>query len=310
MESKVSKRLTLIAFVVATILAGNNAVAVRFSNVELPPFFGAAVRFAAAALLLFLAVLALRLPLPTGRSLLGVLVLGILQFGASYALLYWSLVEVQAGLVAVVLALVPLMTFAFAIAHRQEAFQWRVLVGSVLAVGGVALVFSHQLNDSVPLPSLLAVVLASACFAEAGVLFKTLPKAHPITTNAMAMATGAAALFVMSWLWRETPNMPTLPATWIAILYLVLFGSIVTFVLILYVLSRWPASTASYQLVLMPLVTVPFAAWLAHEQVTVDFLVGGMLALTGVCVGAVIPADLMDRLLRPQRSGHKLITPE
>jgi drug/metabolite transporter (DMT)-like permease len=310
MESKASKRLTLIAFVVATILAGNNAVAVRFSNVELPPFFGAAVRFAAAALLLFLAVLALRLPLPTGRSLLGVLVLGILQFGASYALLYWSLVEVQAGLVAVVLALVPLMTFAFAIAHRQEAFQWRVLVGSVLAVGGVALVFSHQLNDSVPLPSLLAVVLASACFAEAGVLFKTLPKAHPITTNAMAMATGAAALFVMSWLWRETPNMPTLPATWIAILYLVLFGSIVTFVLILYVLSRWPASTASYQLVLMPLVTVPFAAWLAHEQVTVDFLVGGMLALTGVCVGAVIPADLMDRLLRPQRSGHKLITPE
>jgi len=108
MAEKRPERLTIIAFIISTILGGNNAIAVRFSNVELPPFFGAGLRFAAAALILFLIVLVMRLPLPNGRSLIGALIFGALQFGFSYALIYWSLLDVPAGLFQVILALVPL----------------------------------------------------------------------------------------------------------------------------------------------------------------------------------------------------------
>ena len=295
MQRKRPERLTLIAFFVSTILGGNNAIAVRFSNVELPPFFGAAVRFAAASLILFLIVLALRLPLPKGRSLTGALIFGSLQFGISYALMYWSLLQVPAGLFQVILALVPLLTFLFAIAHRQEAFQWRVLAGGLLAVGGIAIIFRDRLIDNVPLLSLLGVVLAAACIAESVVLFKTFPKTHPITTNALAMAMGAAILFAISWFAREAPALPTMPATWTALLYLILFGSVGTFVLALYVLSRWTASATSYSLVLMPIVTVLFASWLADEKVTVALLIGGLLVLSGVYVGALAPPDLLRR---------------
>jgi drug/metabolite transporter (DMT)-like permease len=291
------ERLTLIAFFVSTILGGNNAIAVRFSNVELPPFFGAAIRFAAASLILFLIVLALRLPLPKGRSLTGALIFGALQFGISYALMYWSLLQVPAGLFQVILALVPLLTFLFAIAHRQETFQWRVLIGGLLAVGGIAIIFSDRLIDNVPLLSLLAVVLAAACIAESVVLFKTFPKTHPITTNALAMATGATILFAISWLAREAPRLPDLPATWTALLYLIIFGSVGTFVLALYVLSRWTASATSYSLVLMPIVTVLFASWLTDERVTIALLFGGLLVLSGVYVGALAPPDLLRRVV-------------
>jgi hypothetical protein len=41
--------MTLVAFVAVVILGGSNAVAVRFSNFELPPFWGATIRFASAA---------------------------------------------------------------------------------------------------------------------------------------------------------------------------------------------------------------------------------------------------------------------
>jgi drug/metabolite transporter (DMT)-like permease len=305
MEGKRPERLTFIAFIVSTLLGGNNAIAVRFSNVELPPFFGAAVRFAAAALLLFLIVLALRLPLPKGRSLAGALLFGGLQFGVSYALIYWSLVQVPAGLFQVLLALVPLLTFCFAIAHRQEAFQWRILVGGLLAMGGIALVFRDGLTANVPWPALVGIVVAAVCIAESIVLFKTFPKAHPITTNALAMAMGAVILFAMSWIGRETPSLPTLPVTWLALLYLILLGSIGTFVLALYVLSRWTASATSYQLVLLPIVTVLFASWLAHETVTMAFLVGGVLVLAGVYVGAIAPPDLLQRVVSRQRSAQK-----
>lgn len=302
MQDQRSQRLVLAAFVISTILGGNNSIAVRFSNAELPPFFGAAARFATAALILLLIVLARRLPLPTGRALIGVLIFGGLQFGFSYALLYWSLLQLKAGLVQVLVALVPLFTFTFAILQRQERFEWRVLLGGLVALAGIAVVFGNQLSANVPLLPLLAVILAAAFFGEAVVLVKSFPKAHPITTNAVGMLAGAVILFAMSALWRETPHLPALPATWLAVAYLVILGSIVVFVLSLYVLSHWKATAASYQLVLMPIVTVLFASWLAGETVTPVFLIGGLLVLLGVYIGAVAPPDLLKRVFNRQRA--------
>jgi len=285
------ERLTLIAFIVATIFAGNNAIAVRFSNAELPPFFGAAMRFALSALILLVVVYFQRLPLPAGRALIGVLVFGALQFGFSYAFIYWSLLKVPAGMFQVILALAPLLTFFFAILHRQESFQWRILIGGLLATSGIAVVFRSQLSADVPLPYLLAIICAAACSAEAIVLFKTFPKAHPITTNAIGMGMGAFVLLIGSWISHETPRVPVMPVTWLSVGYLILFGSIGVFVLSLYVLSHWTASATSYQLVFLPIATVLFASWFIGEQLTVSLFIGGVLVLIGVYVGALMPSD-------------------
>jgi drug/metabolite transporter (DMT)-like permease len=309
MQKFYHNQLTLVAFVVTVILGGNNAIAVRYSNVELPPFFSAAVRFGVASILLFLVVYALRLPFPRGRSLAGAMIFGALQFGMSYAFIYWSLLEVPAGLFQVVFALVPLLTFFLAIVHRQEAFQWRILVGGLLAVGGIALVFRDQLNANIPLLSLLAIILAAACFAEAAVFFKTVPKSHPITTNAVAMSVGAVILFAISGLSYEVPRWPGIPATWLAVIYLILFGSIVAFVSGLYVLTHWTASAASYQIVLMPFVTVIFASWLANETVTFIFALGGLLVLLGVYIGAIMPPDLLNRVVSRKRKTPEINIP-
>ena len=290
-------RLTRAAFVISAILGGGNVIAVRFSNVELPPFFGAGIRFAIASLLLFLFVLCRRLPIPKGRALVGVLIFGALQFGVSYALIYWSLLEVPAGLFQVILALTPLLTFFLAILHRQESFQWQTLFGGILAVVGITIIFRNSLSADVPLISLLAIVIAAACFAEAIVLFKTFPKAHPITTNAFAMGMGAFILFVGSWITNETLVIPRLPETWMAVSYLVFFGSIGAFVLGLYVLSRWTASAGSYLLVLMPIVTVVLSSWITHEEVTSALLLGGLFVLIGVYIGALMPPEVFRRFI-------------
>ena len=294
------RHLPLLAFITSTILAGNNAIAVRFSNQELPPFFGAGLRFGAAALILGAVALALRLPLPRGRALVGLLVFGTLQYGLSYALIYWSLQSVPAGLFQVILALAPLLTFLAAMLHRQEPFQWRVLIGGLIALGGIALIFGQQLATRAPLLPMLAIVLAAACFAEAIVLFKTFPKAHPVTTNAFAMGFGALLHLFIAWGAGEAPRLPVLASTWLAVGYLVGLGSIATFMLALYVLQRWTASATSYQLVLMPIVTVLSAAWLVNEPVTAGLIVGGLLVVVGVYAGAIArPALARVRSERP-----------
>ena len=310
METKIPARSVLIAFVLLILIAGNNAIAVRFSNVELPPFFGAAVRFSAAALILFLIVIILRLPLPRGRGLLGAVIFGVLGAGLNVALLYWALENVQPGIAMVVLALVPLLTFLFACAHQQEVFSWKALFGALLAVFGIGIVFREQLNANVPILPLLAVVGAAICFAESTVLVKSFPQTHPITTNAIALATGSVLLFVLSVLWQETPTMPTLPTTWLALFYLILFGSVATFVLMLYVVKHWTASASSYQFVLIPFVTIPVSAILVKESISIAFLIGGIFVLAGAYIGGIARTEQLSRFFNGLWLRRKAPAPE
>jgi len=288
MEESKQNNLTLAAFVVITIFGGLNAIGVRYTVQELPPFWGATLRFSVAAILLFIIGAAMHLPLPRGRALVGILLYGVLSFGASYAFIYWGLQEVPAGLASVLLSLVPLLTFAFAIIHRQESFRWQVLAGGLLALGGILVVFRDSLGANVPIVSILAVLISVACIAESAVIIKIFPRSHPIMTNALGIAVGTLILFGMSLIWGEPHAMPTQPQMWLALVYLVLMGTCLVFILYLYILKRWTASATSYQFVLMPFVTIVVAAWLAREPVSGAFLIGVTLVLLGVYVGALL----------------------
>lgn len=283
-------RITLAVFVLSILLGGSNAVAIRFSNMELPPFWGAFLRFACASLLLFGVLLLRRPPMPRGRALIGVLLFGLLGFGGGYAFIYWGLVAVPAGLGQVVLALVPLLTFFLALAHRQETFRWRGLLGGVLAVVGIGVAYSAQLSADVPLLSLLAVAASAACTAEAAVIIKQFPRSDALVTNAIAMGVGALVLLGLSFVVGEQQFLPARTVTWIAVIYLVIIGSIAVFTLYLFILRRWTASATTYAFVLIPFVTVLVSAWLTAEPITPALLAGGALVLVGVWIGAIMQA--------------------
>lgn len=273
------------AFVLIILLGGFNAIAIRFTVLELPPFWGATLRLAPAALLLLLLVLFLKLPIPRGRALMGAILFGVLNFGVSYAFIYYALRKVQPGMGQVIMALVPLFTLIFAIAHHQETFRWRGLLGSLLAMGGIAIVFWEQVQTNVPLFSLLAVILGAACIAEGGVMVKLFPKSHPITTNAIGVSVGSIILFGMSLLWHEKQVLPVRTATWIALLFLVLLGSILLFLLFFYILKIWPASTVAYVFVLFPFVSLTASVRLSNEVLSPLLVVGAVLVLTGALIG-------------------------
>jgi drug/metabolite transporter (DMT)-like permease len=84
--------------------------------------------------------------------------------------------------------------------------------------------------------------------------------------------------------------IPTMATTWIAFAYFVIFVTMIAFLLYLFILVRWTASGTSYSFVLIPLVTIVLASWLANEQITWQFLLGGTLVVFGVWVGALLPA--------------------
>lgn len=286
---------TLAAFIGVVLFGGLNAIAVRQTVQEMAPFWGAGLRFVAAGLGMAAIVVVLRRPYPRGRSLVGAMLYGAVGFAASYGFMYSGFRETPAGTGMVLISLTPLLTFGLAIVHRQERFHVQGLLGALIALAGVAIVFAAQLDASVPLTSLVLILLGTLCIAETGVIVKSIPRSDPFGTNAIGMLTGAAILLGLSLLTGESLVLPQQPATWAAVGYLVVLGSVAMFALYLYTLARWTASAVSYMTLLLPLVTISAAAVLTGERVTAAVLVGGAVTLAGVYVGAFLKT-------RPRRS--------
>jgi drug/metabolite transporter (DMT)-like permease len=284
-------RLVLAAFIASAVLAGGNAVAIRFSNRELAPLWGAGLRFSLAAVLLLAVMVALKLALPRGRVLTGALLYGLFQFSGAFGLYYYALVRVHAGFGQTLLALVPLATLLLAVVERQERLRATAVVGTLLGLVGVGLISRAPLRESVPVLSLLAVLGSVLCFAQAAVLVRRFPPVHPITMNAVGMLAAAAVLVGASAVAGEPFVLPQRAATWAALGYVAAVGSVVVFLLYVFVLQHWAASRAAYMMVLIPFVTVALSAWLDNEPVGAGLVLGGFLVLTGVYVGALRPAQ-------------------
>lgn len=280
-------RVALAAFVANSVLAGGNAVAIRFSNRELEPLWGAGLRFTLAAALLLAVMAAMRLRWPRGRALAGALLFGALNFAGAFGLAYYALVELRAGFGQILLALVPLATLLLAVVQRQERFRLAALVGALVALVGVGVMSRAPLRETVPLRSVLAAIGGALCFAQAAVLVRRFPPVHPVTMNAVGMTAGAALLLAASAVAGETVELPQRSATWIALAYVVAVGSVLVFILYLLVLQRWAASRAAYVFVLIPFVTVALSAWLDDEPVSGALVGGGLLVLAGVYIGAL-----------------------
>lgn len=279
-------RSAFVAFIVAVIFLGINFVAVRFSNQELPPFWGASLRFIISSLLLFSIVRFRSIPLPQGGALIGAVLFGLFSFAISYGFLYWGLTRVSAGMASVMFATIPLITQLIASLIGQEKLTWKGMLGATIVIAGISVVFSEQLKFDIPLIYLGSVLLGVVSSALSGIVVKYFPKSHPVSTNVVGMGMGAFLLLVFSILVGESQGLPALRTTWLAVGWLVL-SSIVGFVLIVWLLSRWSATATSYIGVCTPLVTVVAGFLLAGETPTVTFLAGSILVLLGVYVGAL-----------------------
>ncbi|MGH8948865.1 MAG: DMT family transporter, partial [Acidimicrobiia bacterium] len=208
-------------FAAAVTLGGSNFLAVRLSNRELDPFWGAGLRFTLAAAIFVLIVLALRLPWPRGKQLMLTIANGLLGISIFYAPAYWALVRVTAGTATIVLALVPLVTLLLASAQRLEHLSARAVGGSLLAVAGISWIAIGPGQVTLSIFPLLALLGATVCASESVIVAKMISANHPAVTNAISFATGAATLLAVSALTGEQWALPAQTEVVLALGYLV-----------------------------------------------------------------------------------------
>jgi len=173
----------------------------------------------------------------------------------------------------------------------DEKLTRRKLAGVLLAIAGVAALFTDSLRlDPDKIVPMLAILASAVCAATAALAMKKHGAAlHPAALNAPAMLVGAALLAVASLIAGDGLALPRDGATWGAILYLALAGSVVTFLVYFTLLKTWSATTLSFIAVFTPVLALFLGFVALRERPTAWTALGALLILTGVALALRAP---------------------
>ena len=277
-----------IAWLTLCIVWSSTWLVIKVGLRDLPPISYAAIRFViAVVVLLLLSAGRVRL-LPESRSdyvLLGFT--GVLMFAVNYGLLFWGELYVSSGLAAVLQATIPIFGMVFAhLMLPNEPIRLRRLAGSLLALGGVAIICARLLgfNGMLAFWGGLGIVFGAAGAAFSNVLLKARAiRLAPAMIAAWQMIFGTAPLLATGLIIDGNP----LRFHWTALsifclFYLAVIGSALTFLLLYWLLPRM--SVAKLQTV--SLITPPGAVALGWavggEKFSLWSLVGACFVLAGV----------------------------
>ena len=270
---------------------GSTWLVIKTGLKDLPPFTSAGVRFAiAAAVMIGLApLLAKREGGGKPRAWLWI-VLGSLNFGASYGLVYYSEQTLPSGLVSVLWSVFPLLMAAsghlFLPGERLGPRHW---AGFVLAFAGILVLFRTDVTAVGP--EAVGVALLLLLSPTVSVVGQTAVKRYgegtsSVLLNRNGMCLGAALLLGAGWLFERDASFAWTRPALISIVYLALVGTVLTFSLYFWLLRY----AASYRLSLIAYVTPAVAltlGWLfGGEPMTRATLAGSALVLAGVVLAA------------------------
>jgi len=274
----------LFSFFAVYVIWGTTFLAIRIAVEELPPLFAAAVRFFIAGSVLYAFMRFRGEAAPTARQWRNLGVVALFLFVAEYAPLFWAEKYVPSGVVSVLAATIPILTLvAEALILREKHLKPGTIIATLIGFSGVAILLLHGHNTFGLLPC-VAVLAGSICWAVGSVFNRSMdmPKSRPVTAGATMML-GGVGLLALSAGFRELHPLPhiSLRAVW-ALIYLIVFGSLIAFTAFVWLIGHMSASRVSSYAYVNPIIAVAIGYFWAGEPITPRILAGAALVLVSV----------------------------
>lgn len=225
-----------------------------------------------------------RLPRLTLRQHGWLLLQGVTLYSVNFLLMYRAAESMTSGLLAVVFSLAALFNAFNSWLWLRIRPSARLYPAMLLGVGGVALLFWHDLQlGNATTTSILFAAAGTFWFSLGNLVTLRVRQARiPLAVaNAWAMVYGALLLGVWCLLQDVTWVLPTSATFWGATLFLAIPGSIVAFYCYISVVQTLGADKAGYATVLFPVVALTASTWLEGFQWTLTAVLGALLALLG-----------------------------
>ncbi len=275
-----------LAYAAIYVIWGTSYLAIRIAVGSIPPLLMMGIRCTAAAALL-LAWATLRGDRTNWRSWGHASIAGALMFAVCYSGLAWAEQRLASGLTALLAATTPLwlVVFDWAGGRRPSGGE---IAGLAVGVAGVGLLVGGPGSAVFQLAPMLAVMLGTIAWA-AGSLYARpprVPASFPLAAG-MPLAVGGILLLALSWITHEFGRVhagSVSPTSVAALVYLVVFGSIVAFsayAWLLRVSPPWRVGTYAY---VNPLIAVGLGAALAGERITSTIVIAALVIASSVAM--------------------------
>jgi drug/metabolite transporter (DMT)-like permease len=281
---------------------GSTYLAIAMVVDTMPPLLSGGFRFIVAGLAIA-AFLAWRLGRASLRltrdQVIGSSFVGLALLLGGNGLVMLGERDVPTGLAALIIAVVPLWVVLLRLLFGEHVRRGTLLGVVVGFVGVGILVLPGGLAGDVHLPGALMLVVAGASWAVGSYYSKRLAlPANPFTSTAAQMLAGGAALIVVGVLAGELGMLAGgarfATESIAALVYLVVFGSIIAFSAYTWLLQHAPVSKVATYAYVNPVVALFLGVLVRDETIGAAIVIGA--AMIVVAVGLVIRTESRPRV--------------
>jgi len=214
--------------------------------------------------------------------LLGFTGLVVYHFGLNYGEQYMS-----ASAASLIIATIPVLMVILAAIFLKENITKTIVIGIILSFIGVVIISLWGTeNASLEIEYLLAAcavfiaALVGAVYSIAGK--KLLERYSPLSLTVYAFLFGSLGLIPLL-----SPSLITQVSSlslkgWGAVLFLVIFPTVIGYVLWYVALQKRPTSEVGASLYFVPVLSTIFSYFLINESITWMFIVGGFFVILGL----------------------------
>ncbi len=271
------------ALLAVWLIWGSTYLAMAYVVDGLPPFLAASLRHASAGLLVLAALRLMGRSLPTLRQWGGAVLIGTLMLVLGNGVVFFALKAMPSGLATLLLAVTPAWVVLGTWCTGGKRPGALAVLGIIAGITGVALLCQPG-STSAPWWSYALVIFASWSWAAGVVLAPKVPQVPDLMTRVGAqMIAGGVVLLPIGVIAGE--RMHAAPLTsWLAMGYLVLFGSIIAFTAYSWLQRHTSPALATSNNYVNPLVAVTLGTWLRDEPLTGHLIAAAVVILLAIAL--------------------------
>ena len=248
---------------------GTTYLTIRMALETFPPLILMAVRFVASGTIMLIAARYAGVQLPRGRELWMTAFWGLILLGGGNACLTFSDLWVSSGTAALLITTSPFWMVGLSAALNKDRLHAPTLLGMLVGLGGVLLLIGPAITgariEGNLIKGFFLLQLGSFCWCFGALMQKRMPTtAHPIVGGAIQQL--AVGLFFLPF----AVFVPAHPIHWqtrgvLALVYLIIFGSIVGYSAFVYCMEHLPVAVVSTHTYVNPVVAV-ILGWIFYRE--------------------------------------------
>jgi len=278
--------LPILALCWVSFFWGTTWIASKEGVKHMPPMQLVAIRQFLGGILYVGYFLFKKTPWPKRHQWKTILILSLLNFVLSNGLSTWGVKYISSGLGAILGAIFPIWIVIISY-FRGEKLNSKAVIGIIICFSGVCIIFYEHLKDFLD-PNfsfgIFLSIIATLTWAF-GTLYtkKKAASFNPYFSLGLQMLISSLSLFTVIGATGSTIPLTEIPSnSWWSIAYLVIIGSVLTFIAFIYALQKLPAEINSIYAYINPVVAVILGAIMFGEPLTLHIAFGGFIVLVGL----------------------------